>query len=236
MELKNQGEPDPKEAAHDFVGQAEHFLAQYLGREFDLREMSDFVLMAGATLLGSMYAILRKELGKEKSEKWINQALSVMTAHIRMRGADALVTAKVTVKDMPNKLSRKEEAPVAVQPEIVPPAAAKCSCSISEDGICHSCVDQIGGVMENAFSFLRSMIVVGKKTDAMCPLCKERFGDRGISRIVPGIVKAMDLFGKAKEEAVHDVMGMILQMGGILGVTEMPLTQDAFKKALVLEK
>ena len=233
MEVKNGSFDIAREAAHEYVTQAEAFLMQSAGRPFDLKELSDFVEVAGASLLGSMYAILREQEGKEKSEAWLKKAMTLLGSTVRLRGADALVKAEITIKDMPNKMAKREELHV---PAPLPPAPElpKCLCKTEVGVSCQACVTQIAAVMQKAFGFLNEMIHVGKKTESICQACKLKHGDEAISTIIPEIVKSMGLLGSNKQGA-DEAMNMVVQLGMTLGIQEMPMTEEACKKLLAVE-
>ena len=233
MEVKNGNFDIAREAAHEYVTQAEAFLMQSAGRPFDLKELSDFVEVAGASLLGSMYAILREQEGKEKSEAWLKKAMTLLGSTVRLRGADALVKAEITIKDMPNKMAKREELHV---PAPLPPAPElpKCLCKTEVGVSCQACVTQIAAVMQKAFGFLNEMIHVGKKTESICQACKIKHGDEAISTIIPEIVKTMGLLGPNKQ-GTDEAMNMVVQLGMTLGIQEMPMTEEACKKLLAVE-
>lgn len=239
MDVKNGNFDIAREAAHEYVAQAEAFLMQSVGRPFDLKELSDFVEMAGASLLGSMYAILREQEGKEKSEAWLKKVMVLLSSTVRMRGADALVKAEISIKDMPNHMAKREElhvpAPVAHGNVLPEQELPKCHCKLEGTETCSPCMTQISGVMQNAFGFLNEMIHVGKKTESICKVCKVKHGDEAIANIIPGIVKTMGLLGNKKEGALDEVLHMIVQLGMTLGIQEMPMTEAVCKKLLAVE-
>lgn len=232
MDLKNKTEAKARDVAHEFVAQAEGFLAQMLGRAFDLKELSEFAEVAGATLLGSMYAILREQLGKEPSELWLKKAMVSLGSTVRLRGADALVKAEINIKDMPNKLAKREELHAPAQEA---PAELKCLCKVAADGTCPTCMVKISDAMKSAFAVMVEMGKVGRKTEAICVACKAKSGDAAIARIVPDIAKSMGI-GSGREGAAEEALALTAQLGMTLGVQEMPLTKEAFKEILVREE
>lgn len=225
----------PREAAHQFVAHSEDFLSQALGRPFDLKELSEFIEVVGASILGSMYAVLRAHVGKDKSEIWLKKAMVVLSSTVRLRGADALVKVDVAIKDMPNRLSKREELHA---PQVPAPAAEApvCVCGVVADGSCPSCIVEISETMGNAFKSMIEMVRIGKKTEALCTVCKVNHGDRAIASIVPEVVKTMDVLGPGKEGSTEDLANLVLQLGMSLGVEEMPLTQAALKENLAKEE
>jgi hypothetical protein len=235
VDLKNQDVP--RDAAHGFVSHAESFLAQTLGRPFNLKELSDFVETAGASLLGSMYAILREQEGKEKSEIWLKKAMTSLGSTVRLRGADALVKAEITIKDMPHRLAKREELhgsveTVPAQGAAAPPVetVATCECKLESDGTCRPCLRQIASSMENAFRVMTEMAKVGQKTEGVCAGCKVKHGDQAIASIVPGAIRSFGSLEGNKPALMEQVTNLVLQLGMSIGVQEMPLTQEALKK------
>lgn len=232
-DVKENPQATPRDAAHGYVAHGEGFLAQALGRQFDLKELSDFVETAGASLLGSMYAILREQEGKEKSEVWLKKAMISLGSIVRLRGADALVKAEVTIKDMPNHLAKREEL------HTPPPAPAgaegvteapKCACKLESDGSCPMCLRTIGTCMENTLRTMIEMAKYGQKTMAVCAACKIKHGDEAISGIVPSIIRNFGGFEKDNRIVMEQVTNLVLQLGMSIGVQEMPKTQEALKE------
>lgn len=234
MDLKNAS--IPRDMAHEYVGQAEAFLAQALGRQMQLRELAEFVETAGASLLGSMYAILREHEGKEKSEAWLKKAMGTLSGTVRLRGADALVKCEVSIKDMPNRLAKREElhapesGPVPHAPAPVSEALPKCECKVSEDGSCAACFRSLSGFLGSTFKAMVDMTKAAKASEMVCAICKVKHGDEAISRIVPEILKSFEAVDKDMEIRVEKASTFTLQLGMSLGVQEMPLTHKALSE------
>lgn len=232
MEIRNGSLP--RDAGHEFVAEAEGFLAQALGRQGDLKELAEFVETAGASMLGSMYAILREQAGKEKSEAWLKKAMGNLSGAVRLHGADALVKCELTIKDMPNRLAKREELRVPDggatphAPAPIPEAELpKCQCKTSEDGSCAVCFRSLSVFLGGTFKAMMDMAKAGHAAEGVCGVCKMKHGDEAISRIVPEILKSFEIVEKEMEARVDKAATFILQLGLSLGIQELPLTQKA---------
>lgn len=233
MDLKNSD--IPRAAAHDYVSMSQSFLEQGLGRECEMKELAEFSETAGSTFLGSMYALLREKEGKETAEAWLKKAMASMSSTARLAGADALIKVEITIKDMPNRLPKREElgqptaetkapapAPVAAQ------APQKCECKVEDDQSCLICLRVMSVAMGHAFKGTIDMLGIATKLATFCGVCKVKHGDEAISKIVPDMIKAV----KDKKAVVEQVTVIALQLGGTLGVQAMPITQAALKEGL----
>lgn len=224
----------PRDAAHEYVALAEGFLAQALGRQMELKELAEFVETAGASMLGSMYALLRQHEGKDKSEAWLKKTMGTFSGSVRLNGADALVKCEVSIKDMPNRLAKREElhAPEAGPVPHAPAAViAKCECKVAEDGSCAGCFRSLSGFLGATFKAMVDMTKAAKASENVCGVCKVKHGDEAISRIVPEILKSFEAVDKEMEGRVEKASTFILQLGMSLGIQEMPLTHQALSEA-----
>jgi hypothetical protein len=223
-----------RDAGHEFVAQAEAFLAQALGRPGDLKELSEFVETAGASMLGSMFSILRSQEGKEKSEAWLKKAMGNLSGAVRLHGADALVKCEISVKDMPNRLARREELrapeapPTPHAPAQVPEEELEsCKCKTAEDGSCAPCFRSLSGFLGGTFKAMVDMAKAGKAAEGVCGVCKVKHGDEALSRIVPEILKSFEVVEKEMETRIEKASTFIVQLGLSLGIRELPLTHQA---------
>jgi hypothetical protein len=226
----------PQGIAHEFVGASQNFLEQALGRECEFKELADFAETVGTTVLGSMFALIREKEGKEASEKWLQKAMATMSGTIRLAGADALVRADITVKDMPNKMPKRDELHVpGSEVKVAPPAPAaaeeaeapKCKCKVEEDQSCLICLRVISVATLHAFRNTIDMVGIAAKLDSVCEVCKVRHGDEAISKLVPEIMKAV----KEKKATLEQGATIAAQLGMTLGVQDMPLTREGLKEA-----
>jgi hypothetical protein len=237
MDIKNQD--IPRAAAHEYVSMAQSYMEQALGRECELKELAEFSETAGASFLGSMYALLREKEGKETSEAWLKKALTSMASTVRLSGADALVKTELTIKDMPNRLAKREdvaqagpkEAPQAAPSPAAPPApqeAPVCKCKVEAGGTCTTCLRAISGTMGSAFKSTSDMLVIALKIAEICDACKLKHGDEALARIVPEMMR----IGLEKKATIEQIATIMLQFGMSLGVQQMPLTQEALKESV----
>lgn len=220
----------PQAAAHDYVGMAQGYLEQNLGRECEFKELSEFAEIVGSTVLGSMYAMIREKEGKEKSEAWLKKAMAAMSGAIRLAGADALVKTDLTIKDMPNRMVKREDLNVAHQngATTAPAETEKCSCP--GDVPCFTCSKVVSSCVSTAFKNTMDMVKVGTKLEALCKSCKSAYGDEAISRLIPEMIQISK--SSDKSVSMEQIAGISVQLGMTLGVKAMPLTQAALKEAI----
>lgn len=232
--MDNRNAVTPQAIGHEFVGASQNYLEQVMGRECEFRELAEFAETVGATVLGSMFALIREKEGKEKSEKWLQKAMATLSGTVRLSGADALVKVDLSIKDMPNRMPKRDELHVpASEGKVVPPAPPpeeeepKCGCKVQEDQSCLICLRVMGVAMAHAFKNTIDMLGVAGKIDSVCPVCRMKHGDEAISRLVPDMMKAVN----DKKATLEQAATIALQLGMTLGVQQMPMTQEALKEA-----
>lgn len=218
----------PQISAHEFVAMAAGYLEQRLGRESNLKDLAEFAETIGASVLGSMYAQLREREGKETSEAWLKKALSTMCGNVRLAGADALVKVEVAIKDMPNRMTKREEAPKAPAPSAPPQESPVCKCKIEGDLKCFTCLRILSSCVGTVFKNTMDMAKIGSKIEDTCEVCKASLADEVLSKIVPDLLKA----AKTDEKAIEQIAVVATHVGTTLGAQALPLTQAAIKEVL----
>lgn len=221
--------PATEIAAHQFLDSAQTFLAEAMGGKFDLKDLADFSKVVAGGLLGSIFAILRKESGKAQAEAWLNQSLSVAGSWVRLHGADAMVKFSVEVKDAPNTLHAKAPSPLkeAIDVKTEKPA---CSCIVSPKGRCEQCVSRIQRVLESNLESWRSVYREEKK---ICPGCMVTQTDEALSRVAPMVRDIIEEAPDGEKEVVSGSLALVLeQIATVHGVTDLPRTREAMAKLM----
>lgn len=216
------------EIGQEFVGFADQFLAEKLGRLPSVQETAQFGETALATLLASAYVGLSGAMGKDLGEAWIRKTMAVSASFVRRMGADVLLKFDVHIKDMPNHLNKKSpEAPPTA------PEAPICKCKLFSDGSCPLCVEKLASVMKATFKLIRE---VGDQTKLMagqCQVCNVTQTDRALVRLVPDVLGMKEDVQEENHEAFHqEALAALHQLGGMAGAREIPLTEKAWKEAI----
>lgn len=221
------------EIAQGYVAFSDQFLADNLGRPYNIQEIAQFSETAAATLLASAYANFRDHLGKEAAEAWLKKTLSVAASTVRLMGADALLRFEVHIKDMPNKLHQRPPQAKPETPAVpaAPPEAPTCKCTLDETGACRSCIPILGHTFKGSVQFMRHMADAGKKMQTICRVCQTTQTDRALATIVPDIA-SIDV-PKEQQEGFHqEITALFHQIAGSQGATAIPLTEKAWKDAV----
>ncbi len=215
--------------AQGYVALSDEFLANNLGRPYNIQEISQFSETAAATLLASAYANFREHVGKEAAEAWLKKTLSVAASSVRLMGADALLRFEVHIKDMPNKLHQRAAAPKQEAPALEPPV---CKCKLEADGACGTCIPILSNTFKGSFQFMRHMADAGKKMQAMCSMCHTSQTDRALATIIPEAA-TMEVPSEHKEAFQAEILALFHQIAGSNGVTAIPITEKAWKDAII---
>lgn len=229
-----------QDIAHQYVGLAEGLLTQALGRTPAIEELGDFLHFSTALLAGSMYTILRDRTGANDADGWMRRTLAMIATVVRLRGSNALLKFDFTVKDIPSLNAKKnpEHALEEMKQTLTPP----CLCKKDAQGRCEQCAGTISIMMRSTLETIIKMSEFAKKQNAeglglSCKACSKDQIDLAISKLVPDFIKMgdhieserWDLFGQ-------EMLGMLYQMGLTAGITEMPLTEAAWKSAVEARK
>lgn len=218
------------EIAQGYVALSDQFLADNLGRPYNIQEIAQFSETAAATLFASAYANFRDHLGKEAAEAWLKKTLSVAASTVRLMGADALIRFEVHIKDMPNKLHQRP-AQAKAEPPPAAPEAPTCKCTLDEAGACSACIPILGHTFKGSVQFMRHMADAGKKMQTICRVCQTTQTDRALATIVPDIA-TIDVPKEHREGFNQEIIALFHQIAGGQGATAIPITEKAWKDAV----
>lgn len=231
MDIRNENAPSAEDVAHEYVAQSEAFLGQMLKREFSLEEMSKFVETAAGAMIGSWFAILRGQAGKEAAETWLKQMLSRASMFVRFRGADAIVKFEATVMDAPRSLTAEVNLPPKGEAKPAGRANA-CKCDVDKNGRCKPCADKMAAYYQGIFEPFMKMQELEAQAKTICEVCGHTQADYALSTTVPMLLKLGEaLDAEKKKEYGVQIKKVLYSMAGNLGVRETPLTGKAFDQA-----
>lgn len=218
------------DAGHEYVARAEEFLYQAIGgKEYDVKDLSEFALVAGSTLFGNMFSILYAE-SKEDAETWLKKALGLIGSAVRIRGSSAMLKVSASVKDVPNKMFKAEPAQESAQ-ELKKDLdkAMPCVCELGADKKCRKCLHNMTKSFKSFFSAFQKMSET-TKIMSECKACQAKLLDEALSLSVPEIM-AIRAPGSDDAAFAQELMVAIQQIALVGGVQEMPLTENAWKEA-----
>lgn len=217
------------EIAQGYVSLSDQFLAENLGRPYNIQEIAQFSETAAAALLASAYTNFREHLGKEAAEAWLKKTLSVAASTVRLMGADALLRFEVHIKDMPNKLHQR---PAQAKQEPAPvPETPVCKCELDQAGACAVCIPVLGNAFKGTFQFMRHMAETGRKMQSICKVCPTTQTDRALATIVPEVA-SIDVPKEQREGFNQEMLALFHQIAGSHGATSIPITEKAWKEAI----
>lgn len=221
--------------AHQYVALADGVMQQTLGRVPTDGELSDFGLNAVSQLLGALFVILYDKKGAAEAEKWLKKTLAMTSGVIRLEGSDALIKFEVELKEIPNT-NRRRPAPAPV-----PAGIPACACDKTEDGDCPSCRMTLKDRLWKAFSAMREMARLTSELrgaqDVRCRECELAHTDRVLASLVPDFLAlGKGLEGPDMETVGQELLGLIYQVSVLNGVTELPLTEAAWKASMQEKK
>lgn len=221
--------------AHQYVALADGVMQQMLGRVPTDQELADFGLNAVSQLLGALVVILYDKKGAAEAETWLKKTLAMTSGIVRLEGSDALIKSTVEIKAIPNT-NRRRQAPAA--PSTSLPA---CACEKTPEGDCLSCRQTLKDRLWKGFSVMREMArltsELKRDKDVGCRPCELANTDRVLAGLVPDFLA----LGQGLEEPDLDtvgqeLLGVIYQVSILNGVTELPLTEAAWKRTMQEKK
>lgn len=210
----------------DYADKAWAFFSEKHGDKPTLGQLSSFGGAAGATMLGTMYAIVTLNAGPEEAEAWLARMFSLLAAVVRQKGIPVSLTIRATT----TPVALPEQPGAAPVPSEAAAAAPSCTCSLDRDGICPTCPPAIRELFTKAISillpFVRSMSELKRPDSPSCKACDGAYLDAAVaSAIFRG---ALSETGKAEAVLLDQVFFMIVQFGAQRGVSEMPLSEQAW--------
>jgi hypothetical protein len=226
----------PRAIGQKMIEIADGVLAENLGRTPETEERASLAETMVSELLSSMYCILRDQEGSEKAEKWLRKTLTLSAAAVRVKGSDALVKIDLSIRDVPNAIgpapastpeTKKTEEPSSPKP--------LCSCpKDAQDRCIGPCGRQMAAIFRQFFSALRGMMRFKGALEGICAICQREELDRAIASSVPEIFRSGDQLvtdeGGDIVEFAHEILGLCGQLAFGMGVKELPLTIEAWKK------
>lgn len=224
---------DPKAAdailnlGYDYADKAFPFFSEKYSDKPTLGQLSSFSGTAGATMLGTMYAVIVQNAGLPEAEVWLSRMFSLLAAVVRQKGVPVSLTFRATATPVPlveEAPGKPAAAPKAETP--VPP----CACAIDADGICPTCPASLKEHFTKAISvltgFARSISDLKTSVKPACRACDAAYLDAAFaSAIFRG---AMAETRKADAAYLDQIFFMIIQLGAQRGVKEMPLSEQAW--------
>ena len=225
----------PKQVGQKLVDICDQVLAENLKRDPTPEELGELAQTMISELLGASYLIIRGgQGGAAEAEAWLKRTLGSASAAVRLRGSDALIKFDVTIRDLPNKLVPKPASDPAAHLRREPPPLPPCVCEKAADGSCPGCVEKTSARFKRFFGFFHQMMRFQQETkDDTCKACEKDAMDPAIAAIVPSLFEVSEMADPdAKAQFAQEIMGVVFQMASMAGVTEMPLTIDAWKKAV----
>lgn len=218
----------PEKAAHEFLDSAQPFLAEVMGGKFDLASFAQFSQVVAGGLLGSLYAILRKESGKAASEAWLTSALGLCSNWVRLHGADAMVNFKIDIVDAPSLLP-SQGSPEKQELFAKGPQKPKCGCTLSPKGRCEPCILKIKRMVQQNLEVFQDSY---REEKSICHACKVTQTDEALSRVVPLIADAVaEADPKERAMVAQKYIQLTEHVAAGYGLEEAPLTQEAIRKA-----
>lgn len=216
----------PVEVAHQYVAAGEEILLQTLQREPTTAELASFCETAGATIIGSMYDLMRQRENPKDAETWLRKVLALISSTVRVRGSDALLKIDLTVKEAPNRVARRRPED-ASQDALVPEPT--CSCTLDATGRCASCSERLSACFKKVFEPFRRMAEFGNEAREICKVCKTTQADYAMSTIVPTVISLGEGVGE-------QMVAYLYSMGAMMGAQKMPLTEQACAELLGAKK
>lgn len=213
-------EETPKNIGLQYVGWADGFLTEKLGRAPEFQELAEFAEAVGSILLGSMYVLTREQIGPEQAETWLKKTLALASSEVRSQGADVLLKFDVTIKDAPNKLGKRRPFQMAAAPEGMPIA---CACNLDGEGRCAYCTDKLAQYFKSILEPFRQLITCAKDVKDLCKICQTAQTDYAMSLVIQAFPKSAI--------ANDEMLIAFHSMAGLMGVRELPLTDNAWKTA-----
>lgn len=206
-----------------------HFSAQFSDKP-QLGELAMFSGMASATMLGTMYAVVHHNAGRDEADKWIMQYLSIVGTVVRSKQIPVLLTISAKSAELP----KRDIDPVV--PSNPLKLQKSCTCVLSGDGICPSCPPRLKTTFKDMIGM---MMTFQKKTAELkkqnegehrCDVCAAAYLDASFaSAILEGVIGKVS---KKDAELYDSLFGFVLQMASMMGVQETPLTQAAWTKMI----
>ena len=223
------------ELAQQYAAYPEQLLGENLGRAATLEELAEFVTIAGATIVGSMYAIIRECKDPAEAEAWLRKTLGMTGAQVRMRGSEAILKFDVTIKEAPNTLYKRKEIEQGQHQLQRDLGTAECKCNVDSEGRCTKCAKMLAGYFQTIFEPFMKMRECADQVKDMCTVCQPAQTDYAIAGLVPTLFKSfMNGVDEAdkKAEVGREILAMLYGMAGQTGVKQMPLTEKAYANAM----
>lgn len=205
------------------------FSAQY-SQTPKLGELAMFSGMAGATLLGTMYAVIHHNAGRDEADKWLMQYLSIIGTVVRAKNIPVQISVTVKTHDM--GLADKELKPASNPLKL----QQTCTCRLNPDGTCPSCPNRLKGMFKDMIDLMTGFQDKVEELKAKgsgqnrCDPCFAAYLDASFAgAIIGGAV------GKVTRKDVarfDELYGFVSTMAQMAGVEETPLTMAAWAKML----